>query len=250
MSENTAHSPSTILDTELRAADPDRWASSRFVGDPERRSALVALYALDNELARVREAASNPLAGEIRLAWWLEEFESAVRGGPVAANPILQTLARSVGAALPVRTLERIIEARRLALAPQPFADEAALIHHLDDTAGAIMIAAAISLAPDWTEHEQVLHAGRAWGWARVARGLEPLPADWVDSQKAEIGAHSTHRIAAALRLAKSELVNLPPAAFPAVAHVSLAGGSARGGGRSDLAKRARITWSVLRGRV
>ena len=237
-------------DPDLRTADPDRWISSRFVSDPERRAAVVALYALDNELARVRTAASNPLAAEIRLAWWLEELESAVRGGPVAANPILQTLARAFGSALPVRTLERIIEARRLALASEPIADEAVLIQHIDDTAGAIMIAAAITAAPDWTDHAQLLHAGRAWGWARVARGLEPVAADWADSPKAEIDAHVAHRVAEALAFAKSELSTLPAAAFPAVAYASLAKRYASGRAPSELEKRSRITLAVMRGRV
>ncbi len=238
------------LDPDLRAADPDRWISSRFVSDPERRAAVVALYALDNELARVRTAASNPLAAEIRLAWWLEELETAVRGGPVAANPILRTLAHAFGPALPVRTLERVIEARRLALASEPIADEAALIQHIDDTAGAIMIAAAMTAAPDWTDHAQLLHVGRAWGWARVAQGLEPLPADWADSPKAETGAHIAHRITEALTLARSELSSLPSAAFPAAAYASLARSYGAGRAPSELEKRVRITLAVSRGRV
>ena len=197
-----------------------------------------------------RTAASNPLAAEIRLAWWLEELESAVRGGPVAANPILQTLARVFGPALPVRTIERIIDARRLALGDAPPADEAAFIQHMDDTAGAITLAAAMTLAPDWTDHGDVLHASRAWGWARVAKGLEPVPADWADTAKAEIGAHIAHRIDEALRLAKSELGNLPAAAFPAVAHTVLARRYAKGRAPSELAKRTWITLAVLRGKI
>jgi len=40
------------LDALIRRVDPDRWLSSRFVGDPAARADLVALYALDHELAR------------------------------------------------------------------------------------------------------------------------------------------------------------------------------------------------------
>jgi phytoene synthase len=245
----TPDQPSYSLGSELRAHDPDRWISSRFVGDEARRATVAALYALDNELARVRAAASNPLAAEIRLAWWLEELEGAVRGGAVAANPILQTLARSLGPALPVRTLERIIEARRLALGDAP-ADEQALVQHLEDTAGAIMVAAATTLAPDWTDHAQLLNAGRAWGWARAARGLEPVPADWADSPKAEIGAHIAHRVREALHVARADLRSVPSDAFPALAHLALARSYASGRTPSELEKRGRITLAVLRGRV
>lgn len=242
--------PENTLDTELADVDPDRWISSRFIGDAERRAVVVALYALDNELARVRSLASNPLAAEIRLAWWLEELENAVRVKPVAANPILQTLAHALGPALPVRTLERVIEARRLALGDTPPAEEAALIQHIDDTAGAIMTAVAMAAAPDFTDHSQVLHAGRAWGWSRVARGLEPAPADWRKTEPGEIGAHIAHRIDEALKLSKIEAAGLPAAAFPVVAHAALAKAYGTGREPSALEKRARITLAVLRGRV
>lgn len=38
---------------------------------------LAILYSFNAELARVRDLASNPLAGEIRLQWWKDIFESS-----------------------------------------------------------------------------------------------------------------------------------------------------------------------------
>ena len=41
------------LDDMVRAADPDRWLSTRFIADEQARADVTALYALNVELARV-----------------------------------------------------------------------------------------------------------------------------------------------------------------------------------------------------
>ena len=55
----------------VREADFDRYAASLFA-PPERRAQLLALYAFNAEIARVRDQISQPLAGEIRLQWWVD----------------------------------------------------------------------------------------------------------------------------------------------------------------------------------
>ena len=62
----------------VRAADRERFLTALFA-PADRRNALFALYAFNIEIARVREAVREPLAGEIRLQWWSD----ALRGlGP------------------------------------------------------------------------------------------------------------------------------------------------------------------------
>ena len=39
------------------------------------REDLVALYAFNYELSRAAEATSQPLIGEMRLAWWSEALD-------------------------------------------------------------------------------------------------------------------------------------------------------------------------------
>ena len=41
---------------------PDRWLSSRFIGDPKARADVVVIYAFDNELAEFRTKAHDHLA--------------------------------------------------------------------------------------------------------------------------------------------------------------------------------------------
>jgi phytoene synthase len=82
----------SAFEQELKARDPDRWLSSRFVGDPQARARLVALYSLDLEWARAA-VRPNDLAAEIRLAWWREAVERFAGGGP-SDHPALLELGR------------------------------------------------------------------------------------------------------------------------------------------------------------
>ena len=118
--------PDQTLDAEVRRAAPDLWLSSRLVADPRARLALIALYAVHVELSKVAFAASNPLAGGIRLAWWREEVEALVSGARVLGHPALQALQAAAG--LDRAAFDAMIEARHAELEPRPFADEAALL--------------------------------------------------------------------------------------------------------------------------
>jgi phytoene synthase len=76
------------LGDALRRHDPDRFLTTLFA-PPERREVLIILYAFNHELARAREVASQALLALIRLQWWREIVEGAVRahevGTPLAA---------------------------------------------------------------------------------------------------------------------------------------------------------------------
>ncbi|MGC1300880.1 MAG: squalene/phytoene synthase family protein, partial [Caulobacteraceae bacterium] len=100
------------LDALVRRVDSDRWLASRFITDEATRHEVVALYALNHELARVGESVTNPLAGEIRLAWWRERMEAIVAGGEAPGQPVLQALAAPLRAGrLPAELLDALVEA-------------------------------------------------------------------------------------------------------------------------------------------
>lgn len=244
------------LDEQVRKADEDRWLATRFVADPVRRAELTALYALNLELARTAGSVSNPLMGEIRLEWWREGLEELDAGKP-ARSPVLEALrAPATDDRLDLAALERLIDARRLDLDPEPFADEPALTRYLDDTAGALMSAAARLLAPA-AKATAVQGAGRAWGWAAWLRakpaieaaGRRWVPGSWGQTTPDDLARHVSHRIDEALREARVELRGFPPAAFPAISYATLARAipNAEPG---PLDKRARLTWAVVWGRI
>ena len=67
----------------VRRHDPDRFLTALFA-PPDRRDALLTLYAFNHELARAREAVSEPPLALIRLQWWREVVEGAHRRHEVA----------------------------------------------------------------------------------------------------------------------------------------------------------------------
>src|SRR5690242_18172379 len=101
------------LDAQIRRADPDRWLASRLIADEVARADVIALYAFNHELARAPEVASQPLVGEMRLAWWGEVLEEIFEGRRVRTHPVAQALERAVKAhALPRGPLDAMTEAR------------------------------------------------------------------------------------------------------------------------------------------
>ena len=90
----------------VRAADRDRYLAGLFAPAAVRRH-LYALYAFASEVARVREAAREPLPGEIRLQWWSDALGGDARG-EVAANPVAAALIDTIEqCALPKATSMR-----------------------------------------------------------------------------------------------------------------------------------------------
>ena len=236
-------SPDTDLDALVRRVDPDRWLSSRFIADPKARADVIALYAFNYELARVAGGVSNALMGEIRLTWWREAMEEVAAGQPARKHP---TVAAVTAAGYPLAALAEMAEARMADLDAAPFADEAQVLAYVDATAGAVMMLAAWRLDPKVDPHA-VKNAARAYGlaglWRLKRAGVDRLPADWTQ-------ADVRHRVREALAKARSELKDLPIAAFPAAAPAALA--IAQTGGRElgELETRARLTWAVALGRV
>jgi phytoene synthase len=105
----------------VRTADRDRFLATLFA-PAEHRDALHALYAFNVEVARVREVAHQPLAGEIRLQWWAEVL-GGDRSEEAQANPVASALLAVIERYhLDARKLMDIVEARRFDLYDEPMA--------------------------------------------------------------------------------------------------------------------------------
>jgi hypothetical protein len=74
-----------------RERSPDSFLASLFVPSAS-REALLALYALDGELANVRSVAHEEMIAFIRFAWWRESLEAIGSGQPPREHPVLQAL--------------------------------------------------------------------------------------------------------------------------------------------------------------
>lgn len=230
------------LDAQIKSADPDRWLASRLIADEGKRADVLALYALNLELSRAAQVASQPLVGEMRLAWWGEAVEEIYDGRKVRAHPTAQALERAVkGHGLPREWLELMVDARLRDLDAAPMTAQE-VGPYIDDTAGALMALAARVLSPE-AQREQVQGAGRVWALAGLARLGGRLPRDWA---REEIARH----VMVARQAARADLQSLPVDAFPAVAYATLAPAYAAGRSPGELARRAAITWAALRGTI
>ncbi|MFG1479321.1 phytoene/squalene synthase family protein [Xanthobacter sp. V4C-4] len=130
----------------VRAQDRDRFLAALFAPEARRRH-LMALYAFNLDVARVRELVREPLPGEVRLAWWREVIEGegrgAVDGHPVAVA-LLDTLEQ---AALPKASLINLIDARIFDLYDDPMPSLGDLEGYAGETAGALLQLSALILA-------------------------------------------------------------------------------------------------------
>jgi phytoene synthase len=220
------------LDPHCRAVDPDRWTATRFVSDVDARTDCLILIALNHELARAVEVASNPLMAQIRLTWWREALED-LEAGKVRAHPLISAIDHS---SLSAGELIGLVEGRYAE--PEAIADLDLddLAGFVDKTAGCLAALTSRRLDPA-SCLETVVAAARAYGLRGLVRANR-LP------NSPQIG-----------QLIKESLVNartrsgeLSVSAFPAIAYATLARStSAR---LSDLERRARITLAVATGRI
>jgi phytoene synthase len=147
----------------VRAADKDRYLASLFAPAARRRH-LIALYAFAAEIARVREAAREPLPGELRLQWWRDALAGK---GEAAANPVAAALLDTIAAcALPTEPLAALIDAHGFDLYDEPVASLADLEAYARATAGTLFGLGARIL--DGGDAAAAAPAGIAYGLVQV----------------------------------------------------------------------------------
>jgi phytoene synthase len=149
-----------------------RYASTVFV-DAEQRRALLALYAFNVEISRVRDQVTQPLAGEIRLRWWTDMLAGEGHGG-VEGNPVASELKLAIDRfQLPVEPLMRLIDEHQFDLYNDPMPTLAALEGYVTETVSALFaLAARVAAAPSAEIEHLARHAGLAQGFTQVIAAL------------------------------------------------------------------------------
>ena len=170
-----------------REHDRDRWLAGLFA-PAAARPHLYALTAFSYEVGRLREIVREPLAGEMRLAWWREALVEATRP-EVMANPVAAAVAETIKRyALPVQALDNLLSARMFDLYDDPMPTLNDFEGYCGETCSALFRLAALILGDgrDLGGAEAEGHAGVAYatvGLLRAlpltsARGQVYLPAD------------------------------------------------------------------------
>jgi phytoene synthase len=230
----------------VRAADRDRFLTTLFA-PAEHRPALLALYAFNLEIARVREVVDQPLAGEIRLQWWSDVLEGEGRG-EVVAHPVAAALLASVARyRLGPERLKALVAARRFDLDNEPMRSLADLESYAEGASAGLIALAAQVLAGALDIAALSHHAGLAHAFAgllaafpiHAARGKVFVPLEILARHGAAredaVGGQATPHLHAALaelrlharrhlRAAQQLLAAAPPAVIPALLPVALAG--------------------------
>ncbi len=199
------------VEETVRTHDRDRYLADLFIPE-ERRKHVLALHAFNAEVARVRDAVSEPAVGEIRLQWWRDALTGDDGGHPVA-RALKETIAAFQ---LPVAALEQLIDARVFDLYDDPMPTLNDLEGYAGETSSSLIQLAAILLAGgrDVGTAEAAGHAGVAYaitGLLRALpvharRGQQYLPRDLMEKHGADAAAMFEGRTTGALRAVLAEL--------------------------------------------
>ncbi|MFN3719160.1 MAG: phytoene/squalene synthase family protein [Rhizobium rhizophilum] len=150
MSETPSANEALCLQA-LRETDRDRYLAA-LLTPADRRAAIVALYAYNAELARVRDLVREPLPGEVRLQYWRDLLEGAAHG-ETAANPVAAELLRAVQAwRLPVAPLVAMADARIFDLYDDPMETTGMFEGYAGETAAALIQLACLVLDAEAAE--------------------------------------------------------------------------------------------------
>lgn len=155
---------------EVKRNDPDRFLSALFAPEVLRAS-LIAIYAFNQDLAKVAESVREPMMAEIRYAWWSEAIEAIYAESGRVPGP-----ARAIGEvirrhALPRTLFDELIEARRVHdVGEAPIESWAAFESYADRTAGAVIKLASRVLGIEGDAAAG--SAGRAWALTGHLRSL------------------------------------------------------------------------------
>jgi phytoene synthase len=155
-----------------RAHDPDRFLCALFA-PAAKRGALFALIGFNHELARAREAATNPMAALIRLQWWRDTVEEAAAGRPPRRHEVALPLHAAITAgALDPQDLLSMADAREAETEEEGIPTRAAFDAYLRGTAGGFTVAAGRLLGAAGEELVRLQSRGAAYGLAGVLRSV------------------------------------------------------------------------------
>jgi NADH dehydrogenase [ubiquinone] 1 alpha subcomplex assembly factor 6 len=268
----------------VRRHDRDRFQTALFAPSAD-REALLALYAFNYEVARVRESVREQMLGQIRLQWWREAIAAAYSGGPVRRHEIVE----AVTAAIRERNLgrapfDRLIDTRERDLDDSPPPTMAVLEEYAEgSSATLIYLALEVLRAGTPAAQEAARHVGIAYALAGLIRAMPVhaqtgrtfIPADIAAETGLDPGDYAALRATPALRRAAETIAvasrhhlaaarrlrrDVPKAALPALLPARIAETALQrleragfdpfaGAALADPLQSWRLAWAALRRR-
>ncbi len=188
--------------------DRDRFLTAQFA-PPAVRPDVLALYAFNIEVGKIRESVSETLVGAMKLQWWRDLVATiydrgaapspeALAGTPLKGNPVVEALAAAIFRGKLTRGyFDTLLDARARDLEEDPPRDVMELETYAEGTSATLtwLVLEALGVR-DEASRAAGRHVGIAWALtgllravlyhARVNRFL--LPADLMD--KAALSSH------------------------------------------------------------
>ncbi|NOR61215.1 MAG: phytoene synthase [Rhodobacteraceae bacterium] len=161
----------------VKTGDPDRYLSAQSA-PPEGRKALMAIYAVNLEIARAPWASPEPLVAQMRLRWWADEIDRIYKGVAVTTHEILPALRDVIfDHDLPHHHFEALIEARMNDVYADPPESRAMFDAYIEATSGSVMALAARALGTPEAAMPVVTDFAYGTGVANLLRAVPALKA-------------------------------------------------------------------------
>ena len=200
----------------VRAGDPDRFLAAQSAPSNNRK-ALMAIYAVNLEIARAPWASQEPLVAQMRLQWWADEIDKIYPGEAVDSHEILPALRDVIfDHNLPQSLFRALIDARLFDIFSAPHESHDAFNAYINATSGSVMELAVRALGAGPQTLPTVRDFAFASGVANLmratpellARGRSPLP---------DMTGAITAEALAKLNAARANRAMVPKAATPAL---------------------------------
>jgi NADH dehydrogenase [ubiquinone] 1 alpha subcomplex assembly factor 6 len=122
---------------QVRRFDRDRYLTALFA-PADRRVDLLALYAFNVEVARIRELIREPMMGHVRLQWWRDAI-AEIYAGRERRHQVVHGLAPAVRRhGLSRGHFDRLLDAREQDMSMEAPTDLPALVAYAQGTAGSL----------------------------------------------------------------------------------------------------------------
>ncbi len=154
----------------------------------EKRAVLIALFALNYEIARTREVVTDTRLGHIRLQWWRDEIAKIYDGGACGEIPALSTLAPLIhGGILSREYFDDLLYAREFDLEDAAPSSVDGLRNYAAFTVGPLN-RLALEIIGEKADEAEIRHISTVFGLFQairsvplmLARGQCLLPADML----------------------------------------------------------------------
>jgi phytoene/squalene synthetase len=164
-----------LLRDTVRTSDYDRFLALHLAARAA-QPALLALTAFAVEVAHIADVVSEPLVGQMRLAWWRESLEGVAAGQTPRPHPVILALVPVIQQypQLPALLLG-YLESRAADLDSSLLAEEAGWRAYLDHTAGNLHLAWATVLDAQAAEAHMATIRTQAQAYAMLGL-LRALP--------------------------------------------------------------------------